>query len=97
MTNDDVRAILQDILDEETLNEMVLFENPDYADALIGYSESGNAVYDYDLMVESLMKQDKIDAIDAIEFIEYNTVRAVQYACSMGNPPIIVHKIDSKY
>lgn len=97
MTNDEVRTILSDMLDEDTLDEMVLFENPDYADALIGYSESGSAVYDFDKMVDSLVKDDDMEPIEAIEFIEYNTVRAIPYANSMGNPPIIIHKIESKY
>ena len=97
MTNDDVRVILSDMLDEDVLDEMVLFENPDYADALIGYSEPGHAVYDFDAMVDYLVKNDNMEVIDAIEFIEFNTLRAMPYASSMGNPPIIIHRIDSKY
>ena len=55
---------------------VLLFSNPDFANAFIGVTVTGDlrAVYDYDLMVQDLMREDKISDIDAIEFIEYNSL-----------------------
>ncbi len=53
--------------------------NESYDDALIGVSEDGRAIYDYDKMVDWLV--DKYDWTDeeAVEWIEYNTIRALPY------------------
>lgn len=75
--------------------DVVIFKNPDYESAFIGISDDGRAVYDFDLMVQSLMKEDSISDIDAIEFIEYNTIRALPYFNSEGNgSPIILHRFE---
>lgn len=67
------------------------FVNPDYEDALIGITEDGRAVYDFDKMIEYLMNKDGCSEIDAIEWIEYNVIRSVPY---MGdNAPIIVYPL----
>lgn len=65
------------IEDEET--SIILFENPNYDDAFIGLTLDNRAVYDYDKMVECLMKEDDITYEEAVEFIEYNTIRALPY------------------
>lgn len=68
--------------------ETVLFENPDFRHAIIGVSADGRVIYDYKLMVISMMLMDSLTHEDAIEFIEYNTLRAIPY---MGdNAPIII-------
>ena len=72
-------------------NESVVFDNPDYDDAIIGVTDEGQVVYDFDMMVQSLMKSDGIDETEAIEFIEYNTIRALPYAGEKA--PIIMHKL----
>lgn len=53
--------------------------NESYDNALIGVSEDGRAIYDYDKMVDWLV--DKYDWTDeeAVEWIEYNTIRALPY------------------
>ena len=65
------------IEDEET--SIVLFEFPSYDDAFIGLTLDNRAVYDYDKMVECLMKEDDISYEEAIEFIDYNTIRSLSY------------------
>lgn len=70
--------------------EILLFDNPSYVSAFIGVSDDGKAIYDFDLMVECLIKEDDIDASSAIEFIEYNTLRTLPY---YENSPIIKYSI----
>lgn len=72
--------------------DAIVYENPDFDDAIIGVDEVTNAViYDYDLMVESLAKEDNISLQEAVQFIDYNTIRATPY---MPQPrPIILKKI----
>lgn len=72
--------------------ETVVFENPDYDDAIIGVTQDGKAVYDYAKMVDSLMREDNISQEDAIDFIEYNTIRALPYAGE--DAPVIIHLLE---
>lgn len=67
--------------------EATIFVNPNYNEAIIGATTDGRAVYDYDLMVESLSKQDNISWDEAQEFIDYNAVRSLPY---MPNAPVII-------
>lgn len=68
--------------------ELLMFNNPSFKNSIIGISYDGKVIYDYDLMVEDLMKEDNLNYEDAIEFIEYNTLRALPY---MGEyAPIIL-------
>ena len=71
---------IREQLVEMGFEDTVLFENPDYASAIIGYDAvSGRLIYSYDLMIEHLMTVDDMSEEEAIEFIEYNTVRALPY------------------
>lgn len=72
--------------------DTILLDNYSYDTALIGVTEDGRAVYDYELMVQWLMKEEGWDEIDAVEWIEYNTIRALAY---MGDAaPIIIHRLE---
>ena len=69
----------------ETLEEMgredsVVFDNPEYDDAIIGVTEEGNVVYDYEKMIDILAERDEMSRLEAAEFIDFNTVRAIPYA-----------------
>lgn len=86
-TIDDVKQWLCDNGYEET----VLFENPDYASAIIGISEDGRLIYDYDLMVQFLMGTDGMEQEDAIDFIDYNTIGSLPYAGEKA--PVVMYKI----
>lgn len=73
-------------------DDVVYFVNYSYDDALIGVSVDNRAIYDYDKMVEWLMKTESFTQEESIEWIDYNTIRALPY---MGEKaPIIMYPID---
>ena len=83
----------RDLLNELGLEESIVFENPDYDSAIIGYDAVDNRViYDFERMVEHLMNVDSMTYDEAFEFIEYNTIRAIPYFG--GKSPIVLHRID---
>lgn len=72
--------------------DIVIFENYSYDDALIGVTEDGRAVYDFDKMVLWLVETEGFTVEEAIEWIEYNTIRALPY---MGDDaPIIMYPLE---
>lgn len=83
-----VDELKQKLVDNDC-EDTIVFENPDYADAFVGVTMDDVAVYDYEKMVECLMKQDNISYEEAAEFIDYNTVGAY-----FGEKtPIIIRKL----
>lgn len=48
-----------------------------YDDALIGVTEDGRAVYDFDKMVDWLVDKEGWTDEEAVEWIECNTIRAL--------------------
>ena len=83
----------RDLLCELGLENSVVFECPDYDSAIIGYDANNyRVIYDFEKMVEHLMKVDNISYEEAVEFIEYNTLRALPYAGSNG--PIVLMSIE---
>lgn len=85
MTN---REILED-LDYE---ELIVFENPDYDDAIIGVSHDDRVIYDYDKMIEHLMNTEHMSVEDAADFISYDTIRSLSYRGD--NAPIVMFGIE---
>jgi hypothetical protein len=74
------------------LEDSIVFENPDYDSAIIGYDEnSRRIVYDYEKMIEHLIDKEGMTYEEAVEFIDYNTVRACPHMGS--NTPIILRNI----
>lgn len=65
--------------------------NYSYDDALIGVTEDGRAVYDYEKMIEWLMDEEGWSDNEAVEWIEYNTIRALPYFGE--GAPIIVYPL----
>ena len=55
----DIEEYLTDIGLEDA--GVILFKNPDYADAFIGMSQDDRAIYDYNKMVECLVHDDGMD------------------------------------
>lgn len=45
-----------------------------FDEAIIGYDNRGRLVYDIDLMVEALTRQDEMSEEEAMEFLDYNTL-----------------------
>lgn len=80
----------RDLLNEMGYEDLVIFENPDYDAAIVGVSEGRRVIYDFDKMVECLVKEDGMSEEEAIEFIEYNTIRALPY---FANSPIIMYPL----
>ena len=85
-------ASAEDRILDAGYEDVVIFKDEGYDDALIGISEDGRVIYDFDLMVEWLMKVDGITSEEAIEWIEYNTIRSLSYAGS--GAPIIMYRIE---
>ena len=72
-------------------DDVTYLDNYSYDDALIGVSEDGRAIYDYEKMVEWLINTTQMSTIEAIEWIDYNTLRALPY---MGEKaPMIMYPV----
>jgi hypothetical protein len=80
----------EDRLIAEGYEGVVIFDNRSYDAALIGVSEDGRAIYDYEKMVDGLMYMDGMMPDEAVEWIEYNTIRALPY---MAGAPIIMYPV----
>jgi hypothetical protein len=78
-------------LQEYGYEDVIIFSDYSYDDALIGVTEDNRAVYDFDKMVDWLCRNHNFVETDAIEWIEYNTIRALQYAGA--GAPIIMHRL----
>jgi hypothetical protein len=72
--------------------DIIIFENESYDDALIGVSHDERAIYSFEKMIEWLVEKDGITQEEAIEWIEYNTIRAIPYAGSKA--PIVMYDIN---
>lgn len=66
--------------------------NYSYDDALIGVSEDGRAIYDYDKMVEWLMNTEGWSYDEAVDWVNYNTIRALPYFGE--GAPIIMYSLE---
>lgn len=78
-------------LENDGWEDIVIFSDYSYDDALIGVSIDNRAVYDFDKMVEWLCEKENFTETDAIEWIEYNTIRSLPY---VGNSaPIIIYTL----
>ena len=88
--NTDIRSAEQVLL-ENGYEDVVIFQNFSYDDALIGVSEDGRAIYDYDIMVEWLVQTEGFTEEEAVEWIDYNTLRALPYIGP--NAPIIMYRL----
>lgn len=83
---------LKEYLCEHGFEESVVFEKPDFVDAVVGISEDGRVIYAYEKMVRSLMQSGGMDYEEATEFIDYNTLGALP---SMGEKaPIVLMEIE---
>ena len=76
--------------DGENEPQPVLFDNAAFDKSVVGVTEGGSVVYDYDSMIEEYMEDESCSYDEAVEWIQYNTMRALPYAASMGVPPTIL-------
>ena len=83
---------VRDLLNEMGMTDSIVFENPNYDSAIIGYDMVSNRIiYDYELMIQHLMENDGMEYDEAAEFIDYNTIRATPYAGGLA--PIILYNL----
>lgn len=83
---------LKDHLCELGHEDAVVLESPDYLSAIVGVSDDGRVIYDYDKMAQCLMETDGMTYEEATEFIDFNTLGALPY---MGEKrPIILNRIE---
>lgn len=74
--------------------DVTILENYSYDDALVGVTEDGRAVYDFDKMVAWLVKTQGFTELEAVEWVEYNTIRALPY---MGpEAPVIMYPLPAE-
>ena len=78
---------LREYLEAQGHEETIFFENPSFVKAITGITDSGQLIYNFDMMIEAAMEEEGWDAESAIEWIEYNTLRSIPYI--EGNRPIV--------
>ena len=82
---------VEQILLENGLEGTPYFVDENFEDAILGYTEDGNLVYSYTLMIEWLANKENLTYEEAQEWINYNTIRTIPY---MGDKhPIIVYDL----
>lgn len=59
-------------IEVEGFEDVIIFDNPSYDDALIGVTSDNRAVYDYDKMIEWLVANKNMDYEEASDFINWN-------------------------
>ncbi len=99
MTNNELKAILAEKVDEDTLARIIVLEGDEFADGVIGLSDDNRLVYSFNRLVSSFMKlysDEEFDATeeDAASWIDYNTCRTLDGMTVDGYlPPIIVNDL----
>lgn len=69
----------REILNGMDYENLIIFENPDYDEAIIGVSHDDRVIYDYDKMIEHLIKHDNMSIEEAADFISYDSIRSLSY------------------
>jgi hypothetical protein len=82
----------REILADHGYEDLMVFESPDYDEAIIGVSHDDRVIYDYDKMIEHLVENENMDIEGAADFISYDTMRAIPYAGD--GAPIIMFKLE---
>lgn len=81
----------RDILCTMGYEDAVVFENPDYDNAIVGVTIDSQVVYDYEEMIIHLVEEEGMNEADASDFIDYNTLRSLPYAGD--GAPIVMYRI----
>ena len=72
-------------------DDVIILEGYSYDDALIGVTEEGRAVYDYEKMVAWLVRTQGFTEDEAVEWIDFNTINALPNAGPLG--PLIMYRV----
>lgn len=83
----------REILTAAGYEEVIVLENPDFDNAIIGVTEDRRVIYSFEKMMEHLMEEHDMSQTDAEEFIFYNTIRALPYA-GEGAPIVMEQSIE---
>lgn len=81
----------RELLCELGYEHLIVFENPDYDEAIIGVSHDDKVIYDYNKMLKHLIDTDGMSLEEAADFIDYNTLRALPYVGD--GAPIIMYGV----
>ena len=91
MNNTQLKEIIRELIPDDNENkDIIVLEGDEYADSAIGLSEDNHIVYDYEKMIESLMKQNNWTDTEAIEWIDFNLLGSIKSMHSHGKEPIIL-------
>ena len=74
-------------------DDVIIFSDYSYDDALIGVSTDGQAIYDYDKMIAWLVDTQGFTYEEAHDWVQYNTIRSLDY---MENGPIIMYALEEE-
>ena len=81
----------RELLVDMGLDEAIVFDSPEYDDAIIGVTHDNRVVYSFTGMVRLLEARDDMKECEAVEFIEYNTIGAL---AGIENGPIVVFDLE---
>ena len=79
---------LRDYIADEH-KDAVVFNVPSYDNAIVGLSDDGRVIYDYDLMIKELTNDTALTEDEAIQYIDYNTHRTLRYIEEHVRPIIL--------
>ena len=79
---------LRDYLAEEH-KEAFVFNVPSYDNAIVGISDDGRVIYDYELMIKELTNDTALTEEEAIQFLDYNTIRTLPYIEEKVRPIVL--------
>ena len=86
MYNKDVRMKIEEYAQE---NEITIILIDGYDNSILGISDDGQAIYDYESMIYELMDDNDWSREEAEEWYSYNTERAL-FSFSTKERPIIM-------
>ena len=59
-------------IENEGYEDVIIFSNPSYDDALVGITNDNRTVYDYEKMIEWLVTNEDMDYDEAADFVCWN-------------------------
>jgi len=91
MSNTELKEIISTLVaDEDELDKIIVLEGDEFADGAVGLTVDNHIVYDFDLLVESLMTKNGWTEEEALDWLDYNTLGSIPYMATQGNEPIIL-------
>lgn len=86
MYNKDIRLKIEQYAQD---NEMQIVLIDGYDNSILGITDNGQCIYDYENMIYELMKDNKWSRTEAEEWYSYNTERAL-FSIPVNQRPIIL-------